>query len=37
MTMEKKILEAYLAEIKRGVGLSGVPEDDGFQERAGNE
>ncbi len=37
MTMEKKILEAYLAEIKRGVGHAGIPEDDGFQERAGNE
>jgi stage V sporulation protein G len=37
MTMEKKILEAYLSEIKRGVGHSGIPEDDGFQERAGNE
>ena len=37
MTMEKKILEAYLAEIKRGIGHAGIPEDDGLQELAGNE
>jgi stage V sporulation protein G len=37
MAMEKKILEAYLAEIKRGVGHSGAPEDDGLQELVGSE
>lgn len=37
MIMEKKILEAYLAEIKRGVGHTGIPEDDGLQELASNE
>ncbi|NDF14110.1 septation regulator SpoVG [bacterium] len=37
MAMEKKILEAYLAEIKRGVGHSGIPEDDGLQELVGSE
>lgn len=37
MTLEKTILEAYLAEIKRGVGHAGSPDDDGFQERAGND
>ena len=36
--MEKKILEAYLAEIKKGAGHAGAPDDDdGFHERAGNE
>ncbi len=39
MVLEKKILEAYLAEIKRGPGASSGShdDDDGFQERAGNE
>ena len=38
MVMEKKILEAYLSEIKSPGGrASGAPDDDGFQERAGNE
>jgi stage V sporulation protein G len=37
--MEKQILEAYLAEIKRSSGNSsrGAPDDDGFQEQATNE
>lgn len=34
--MEKKILEAYLAEIKRGP-QAGPSQDDDLQERAGNE
>ena len=34
--MEKRVLEAYLAEIKKGVGSSSS-DDDSFQERAGNE
>ena len=37
MTLEKTILEAYLVEIKRGAGHVGSPDDDEFQERAGNE
>ncbi len=39
MMMEKKILEAYLSEIKKGSGQAsdGTPEDDGFHEHAGNE
>ena len=39
MMMEKKILEAYLAEIKKGSGqpTDGTPEDDGFHEHAGND
>ena len=39
MILEKKILEAYLAEIKRGpVTANGTShDDDEFQERAGNE
>ena len=36
--MEKKILESYLAEIKRGVGHAGTSsDDDGLHEHAGNE
>ena len=42
MNLEKKILETYLAEIKKdgaqiSTGSSGVPEDDGLHEQAGNE
>ena len=39
MILEKKILEAYLAEIKRGPGaLSAASrDDDELQERVGNE
>jgi stage V sporulation protein G len=37
VVMEKKILEAYLAEIKKGTGHASAPDDDGFHERAGNE
>jgi stage V sporulation protein G len=35
--MEKQILEAYLAEIKRGAGHPDENEEDEFEERAGNE
>ena len=35
--LEKKILEAYLSEIKRGSGHAGSHDDDGFQEHAGND
>ena len=37
MVMEKKILESYLAEIKKGPNVTTNRDDDGFQERAGNE
>lgn len=37
MIMEKKILETYLAEIKRGVGQASDSDEDSFEERAGNE
>ena len=39
MIMEKKILESYLAEIKRNGGTSiiSTSDDDGLQERAGND
>ena len=37
MILEKTILEAYLADIKKGAGHKGSHDDDEFQERAGNE
>ena len=37
MMMEKKILEAYLSEIKKGPGHVNSNADDDLQERVGNE
>ena len=37
MIMEKKILEAYLSEIKKGAGHASTQEEDEFEERVGNE
>ena len=37
MILEKTILEAYLADIKKGAGHLGSHDDDEFQERVGSE
>ncbi len=37
VTMEKLILESYLAEIKKGINQNSDQDDDAFQEQPGNE